>query len=554
MSRVTETLTAACGSVLAAVVMTWPVARHPVTTIPQDTYDPTLQAWQVAWVGHALRHDPLGIWTTNASFPEHLSLAFSDSLLGYAPFGLFGTGPAAAILRYNVLFVLSFALAAVGMYALVRQLGIRRTGAVLAALAFAYSPWRFAQAGHLNVLSTGGIPLALALLARGHGWSLRHGYRRHRARPFWALVGWLVAAGQVSLGFGIGLPFVYVLGSIVVTVTIGWAWHGRPTVPASVIRADLVGGSLFVLVTGALAVPYLMVRAEHPDARRSVAWLDLFSPPWSGFFLAGEHSWLWGLVQESTRDNLGFAAEMTLLPGFTLIALAGTGLFWSVWPRRTRAALALGVIVTAWLAMGTATPGHGRFGYLVLYHGLPGFDGSRTPGRLVLWTIILLCVLAAGAVDQLRRGWTADSRWLRTASVLVLAAALVGVAAEGVNRTPHPRVPTPTIPMAGLPAPILMLPTDELADLHVMLWSTDGFPTVVNGSSGYNPPDRQDLRDAVKGFPSRGSVGLLRALGVRTVVVQPPMAGQLSDQDWGRVGRELGIMARQQDGVLVFTL
>ena len=77
-----------------------------------------------------------------------------------------------------------FALAFVGAYALVRQLGAGRIGAAVAGAAFAYAPWRLAQAGHLQVLSTGGIALALAMLARGHGWSLRHGYRpeRHAAR------------------------------------------------------------------------------------------------------------------------------------------------------------------------------------------------------------------------------------------------------------------------------------------------------------------------------------------------------------------------------------
>ena len=49
------------------------------------------------------------------------------------------------------------------------------------------------------------------MLARGHGWSLRHGYRPDRRRPWWAFAGWLVAAWQISLGFGIGLPLVYFL-------------------------------------------------------------------------------------------------------------------------------------------------------------------------------------------------------------------------------------------------------------------------------------------------------------------------------------------------------
>ena len=66
-----------------------------------------------------------------------------------------------------------------------------------------------------------------------------------------------------------------------------------------------------------------------------------------------------------------------------------------------------------------------------------------------------------------------------------------------MNRTPHPEVPLAPIALSAL-EPILLLPTDELADLHVMFWSTDGFPTIVNGSSGYNPPAQGELRELVE--------------------------------------------------------
>src|SRR5438128_5137639 len=76
-----EWLVAAAGAVLLAVVMTWPTLRHPTRTIPQDIWDPTLQAWQIAWSGHALASNPGGLWNSNTFYPEHYSFAFSDTLL-----------------------------------------------------------------------------------------------------------------------------------------------------------------------------------------------------------------------------------------------------------------------------------------------------------------------------------------------------------------------------------------------------------------------------------------------------------------------------------------
>jgi hypothetical protein len=155
------------GSLLLAVALTWPTLRYPLHTVPEDLGDPARQAWQISWIGHILLTHPQQLWQSNTFFPEPNSLAFGDSLLGYAPVGMLGDGPLAATLRYNILFVLAHALLAVGGYALVRQLGAGRTGAAVAAVAIAYAPWRLAQEGHLDIISAGGIPLALAMLAAG---------------------------------------------------------------------------------------------------------------------------------------------------------------------------------------------------------------------------------------------------------------------------------------------------------------------------------------------------------------------------------------------------
>ncbi len=150
-----------------------------------------------------------------------------------------------------------------------RQLGAGRLGGALAGAAFAFAPWRLAQAGHLHVLSVGGIALALAMLARGHGWSLRHGYRPDRRRPGWAFAGWLVAAWQITLGFGIGLPFGYVLALICVVAVLRYLWSwwrrsARPEFGGRLLAADLAGGALFLGVTIFMVLPYLEVVARHP--------------------------------------------------------------------------------------------------------------------------------------------------------------------------------------------------------------------------------------------------------------------------------------------------
>ena len=148
--------------------MHWPLPLHLGSDIPKDLGDPLIQAWQIAWDGHALQHQLSDFWQANQFYPLENSLAFSDALVGYAPFGLIGEGFQAALVRYDLLFLFAYALAFFGGYLLARELGVDRFPAAVAGIAFAYAPWRLEQDGHMHVISSGGIPLSLFLLLRGY--------------------------------------------------------------------------------------------------------------------------------------------------------------------------------------------------------------------------------------------------------------------------------------------------------------------------------------------------------------------------------------------------
>ncbi|MEV0213074.1 hypothetical protein [Micromonospora sp. NPDC050695] len=537
-SLIHEWTLASLAALALAVLMTWPTLRYPRYTLPQDYWDPSLQAWQMAWSGHILLADPARLWQSNTFFPELWSFAFSDTLLGYAPAGMLGSGPEDAVLRYNIMFVLAHALATLGAYALARQLGSGRIGAAVAGVGYAYAPWLLAQAGHLHVLSNGGIPLALAMLARGHGWSLRHGYRPERRHDGWVYAGWLVAAWQLSLGFGIGLPFAYFLAGAVLVAAVLFLVRRLRTGEAlpfgrRLLVADVLGGIFFAAVGLLLAYPYFRVTELHPYAERTIGDISIFSPPASGFVTAPAESRIWGGLHEGARAALPWHPEMTLLPGFVLYALAAGGLFFSVWRLRHRLLLLAGVLVTMVLAMGTRFF-DGTFTYLPLFEHAPGWNALRTPGRLMLWATLLLALLAAGAVTALTErvrdlaaqripSWPGP--WLRLATLLPLLLVTV----EGLNTTPHPVVPTQPAAMRTVAGPLLVLPSNQSLDQHVMLWSTSGFPDVVNGGSGFTPRQLDDVRRVSQSFPDQTSVDYLRTLGVRAVVL---LRGQVPGTPW----------------------
>jgi hypothetical protein len=556
---------AALASLVLAVLTNWRTLQYPLYKLPQDTWDPALQAWQIAWAGHILLTNPNQLWQSNTFFPENWSFAFSVPLLGYAPAGMIGHGPEAAILRYNILFLLAHALATFGAYALVRQLGAGRIGSAVAGVAYTYAPWLLAQAGHLHVISHGGIPLALAMLARGHGWSLRSGYRPDRRRPGWVFAGWLVAAWQLSLGFGIGLVFAYVLALISVVVVFGWLLRRilrRPRQPVGfrIVLVNLLGGGIFTAAGILLAIPHYKVAELHPEARRTAADLQAYSPPPSGFVTAPKESLIWGSLHENVRNGLSWPPEMTLLPGFVLYALALAGLVFSLWTVRQRLLLLAGVLVSGILAMGTAFFG-GTWTYLPLFEHLPGWDGLRTPGRIMLWTTLLLGILAAGAVgafaerarliSEAERVPPRPGPFLRLVTLLPLLLVVV----EGLNATPHETVPPQPAAMRVATGPILVLPSNQNSDQHVMLWSTSRFQDIVNGGSGFTPNRLAEVRQVTANFPDAASVDYLRRMGVRTVVVlRDRIAGTPLEASINLPVDGLGIQREEMGDTVVYRL
>lgn len=532
---IVEVVAAFVTSLIATIVTTWPAVLHLRDRIPGDSADPTLLSWALAWVGHALRTDPGMLWNSNIFWPLPNTFALSETLLGYAPLALLGSGPQDAVVRYNVLFLLVPALTAAAAYALVRQLGARASAACLAAVVCTWAPWRFAHIPHLHILSTAGMLFAFAMVARGNGYTLTGGFVRGNVRPLWIVLGWLVAGWQLTVSWTVGLPFAYSLAAVVVIAGVGWLIAGRPALPKRLWVSNVVGGLAFGVIGLLMAGPYLRVTEQYSGAiEKRASELPIYSAKLASFVAAPPESWLWGGATAGARAGLYDSVEMWLFPGAVVVVLAVVGLVLSRWSVRARVTMAVSAVVLTGLAMGTNFAG-GAF-YNALGFVLPGWSSSRTPGRLIGLVTVLLAILAAGAfsriLDLLRqrassrrtsqgpargRGWRPKWRLLAAGLATLLVPMLAF--AEGVGPVHLAPVPAPPRAYVGATGPLLMLPSGAQYDPALMLWSTDGFPVLRNGYSGYVPHQVLVSLNQVRGFPNATTVRYLRGLGVRTVVV-----------------------------------
>ncbi len=520
-----ELLWVILAGVALAVITTWPLVLHLPSRIAPDLGDPVRTAWEVAWVGHAMLHDPLHLFNSNAFYPHPLSLAFSDSLLGYGPAAFFGSGTVAALVRYNLLFLFAWSLCFVGAYLLARELGLGRLAGAVAGTAFAYAPYRVTEAGHLHVISSGGIPLALFLLLRGY---------RRGSRGL-VLAGWLVSAWQISLGFTLGLQYSYLL--LVLALLVLWSWWRdrsrrhlagqtpqgdapahRPLIPRGLFAVTCIGLAVLGLIVVYQARPYLRVSSLYPTAARTIKEVKAYSSGPAALLSASSENRVWGSVTAPIRAHVHSKNEDVFFPGLAIFVLAMIGVFASVYTRRLRIGLLVGM-VTCWvLAMGLGLTGAG-YPYRLLYDYAPGWNGVRVPGRIFIMGTLFFALLAGAGAELILRRVRAWNGGAGALPVLVGVVLLIGIVGEGAGHMAHPVVPQPVRAEIGLPGPLLDLPTDGANDRLWQYFSTDGFPEIPIGNSTFDMPAVDDLRGGMSGFPDKASVEKLRYYGIRTVVL-----------------------------------
>jgi len=511
-----EIIAAAVGASLLAIVMTWPLLIHVGSVVPRDIGDPLAEAWQPAWGGHALLHQPLDYFDANRFWPLKDSLAFGDALIGYAPTGIFGSGPHAAMVRYDLLFLFAYALAFFGAYLLARELGLSPAGAAIAGAAFAFAPYRLEQDGHLQVISSGGVPLAIAFAVRGI--RLR--------RPWWLFWAWVVAAWQVSIGWVLGLPFAYGLAGAVAIGVVAWLIRGRPPLPRPMIVAGLAGAAVFIAVSYWIAHPYLYIADNFPAAKRSPHEVAAFSGPLKVLLTAPEENWVWGPATAGFRNSLTTLQEKTLFPGAVIVILALIGLWSSSLSKRTRIGIGIVAVAIVILELGFREEGGLLWPYRVLYEALPGWDAIRTPGRLATFASLALALLAAAGGEALLRrarrsrlpSWAATA----VAGLLVLVIVTEGrsLPFDPFDNQAMPEVPPAQPSTNEIPTPQLHLPALTAKQSRAFqLASTEGFPDMVNGRASTNPAVVLDLVKHMASFPDAATVRELQEYGVRTVIL-----------------------------------
>lgn len=561
--RVNRWLLFAVAYTVLAIACTWPVASHISSGLPHDANDPAFNTWILSWNARAV---PATTRWWNAPFfwPMPGALALSEHLVGVSlfttPLQWMGATPLAA---YNLAFLVSFPLSALGAHALAFAIAKRHDAAVIAGLAFGFNPYRFSQVPHLQVLWAFGIPVALMALHRYHD----------TGKPRWlAVFGVAWAFEALSNGYFLLLLPILIgfwliwyardarrAASIVAT----WAVASLPLLPflegyrsyqgafGLSRRADeverfsadlsaLMAAAPFMRVWGALArfarpegelFPGMVVLSLAVAGATAALWRARADAGWGPRWAVGlrrAFSWLGVAAASVALSQLATGPWKLALAGRTLISVSSpekpfslavfscvaAGLLSSRFRRVWRAGSAfafysLGALAMFVFALG---PRARAAGHSVLYRapyswvmGLPGFSGIRVPARF--GTLFVLCLSVAAAIAFARF----TSRTPARVRVWLTALAACAIAIESWPRIAlaEPSPPFPSAWTAGSSATVVELPLGITErDINALYRAIFHHRPLANGYSGYEPRHYSLLKLALEA----GDEGALDAL------------------------------------------
>lgn len=491
-----EIVLVAGGAAVLAVAMTYPLAARMAHVGRIDSHDGQFSIWNVAWVARTLAVDPLHVYDANIFYPHRWTLAYSENNLGAGILAIpayWATHNPYFALNFVVL--LSLALSAVTMYALVRYLTGDRGAAAVSAICFAFCPYVFAQTTSIQLMMIAGFPLAMLA------------FHRAADRPTpgrGAALGAAMAAEAVCCGY-YGVFLIFVVGfSILVIAATRRYWRERRY---WICLAVATGVAIAIVLP--LFVPYLQLE-RLSGFGRPLDEARLYSADWRGYLASSAWSHIWILRLLGHWQGAAF-------PGFVAIGcgLAGAWLAWRS-PNREPLLLYGGLaLFGVWASLG---PDAGL--YAALYRLVPLMSWLRAPARFAIVPELSVCVFAGVAVARMS---TAVSRPTMVAVVIATAAAVE-------LRTPLPFVDVPRpqavyrvlrkLPRGGvIELPLAYQPQRFISATSYMLASTSHWMPLVNGFSDYIPPDY--VRDAYRmgTFPSRDAFDALAPRHVRYAVI-----------------------------------
>lgn len=539
---------------LLAIILTWPLARDAQDHVI-NAGDPLFYAWNLMHNFRSIGNGLANILDTNIYYPTTNTLAYSDTLATQTiityPIIWLTNNP---ILAMNLYTLLTFPVAGLGMYLLIKSLAQHEWAGVLSGAMFAFSIPRFGQLSHMPALSSQWFPYFLY----GMYWFFQKGKLRHVIATCVAFL--------LLLGSTVYMGVFAVVAGIIVTGLFFLSWiknHCFPGIFWARIKTSMLPAVLTVVISLILMYPYIRLKAEHTEITRSLEESSARAAYQQDYFSVTQTS----VLSQFLKPNEG---ERTLYPTLALLILAGLGIMqWRKKEYRFSIILFSAIALTGLIlsfgperpfSIGPFDTGYITLPYEYLYKIFPLLQILRVPARFSIVFILGLSVLAGYGVSRIVN--TKQKPELKMAKLGFISLLFL----LEIWQWPLSLVQVPTYASAPLiyqwlrqqtnVKAIIELPIGKIEEGNVSIEKqvTFGYNDVtgdspliaetyrvyfagfhgkktVNGYSGYVAQSYHDAVVNMASFPNNASINYLRSQGVSHIIVHPR---QLAREKRGR--------------------
>ena len=292
---------------LLTIVMTYPCVLYLGSHILGDPGDSLLNSWILAWDAHKiLRGEIFNIFDANIFYPHENTLAYSEHLLGLAPFAtpIFAISQN-PVLTYNLTLLICLMLSGLAMYYLCLHLTSHKTASLFAGIIFGFFPWRFSHLAHLQLQALQWFPLILL-------WAdqlIESGKWRYLMGLYIFSILQMASCGYYALYLVLIIPIFFAMSF----------YKLIDKRPLSFLQVSLYFALLFITAFPFLW-PYFQLKNEV-NFSRSINEIKTYSADILSYFCMVLPNKVWGHFQ-AFRKPEGF-----LFPGLVSLALGAVGIF-----------------------------------------------------------------------------------------------------------------------------------------------------------------------------------------------------------------------------------
>lgn len=504
---------------LAGILTNMPFSEiQHKTTSHIDAY---LVTWIWSWEAHILPTQPLELFNSNIFAPFDNTLAFSESMLGSFllawPILLIFNN---AILAYNIVILLSFAISGLGAYLLVFYLTKNKLAACLAAIIYAFAPFKLIHGiEHLHITGMW-LPYVFLYL---------HKFFNKQSWPHTLLLTlFIFLVFLTSFHYFIFLPIVILIFLISYLLTKKFRFNKHNI--TKVIISLLILFSLII----PLILPYFQVKNNY-QFTRPINEIEDYSPDLIDYFIS---PFLYSRFYSPMTP-----IEIIVGPGLFVILLFLLSLYlikrnYKNFPYQHKIFFIIysSIALIAWLVsfgyyiQFTPADTAGMPGpFALLYHLIPGFSGIRSVGRYSIFFLLGLTVFIGYGLHLL---FTKHKELFKKLLFSFLIISLLLIEFSFVPAT-HYRDNNLTQPnhqlynwlktqdsnyiFLELPMGINMDQTINYDVLYVFN-SRYHFRKIVNGYSGYTPPGYFNLVTNLKIFEPHLDIPLIKEFQVNYLI------------------------------------